>query len=69
MAVPSDAYIKDKEIEKFTKYQDLKIDLQRVWNVKARVVPLVVEALGETSPGIEKHLDNNPRNHDVRPLS
>ena len=68
VAVPSDANIKDKETEKITKYQDLKIELQRMWNVKARVVPVVVGALGATSPGIEKHLDNIPGKQDVRPL-
>jgi hypothetical protein len=39
-----------------------------MWNVKARVVPVVVGALGAISPGIEKHLDNIPGNQDVRPL-
>ena len=68
VAVPSDANIKDKETEKITKYQDLKIELQRMWNIKARVVPVVVGVLGATSPGIEKHLDNIPGKQDVRPL-
>jgi hypothetical protein len=68
VAVPSDANIKGKETEKITKYQYLKIELQRIWNVKARVVPVVVGALVTIFPEIEKHLDNIPGNHDVQPL-
>jgi hypothetical protein len=59
VAVPSDANIKDKETEKITKYQDLKIELQRMWNVKARVVPVVIGALSA---------NNTPGNQDVRTL-
>jgi hypothetical protein len=65
--LPADANIKDKESEKMTKYQDLKIGLQRMWGVKATVVP-VVRAPSATFPGIEKHLKNIPGKHDVRPL-
>jgi hypothetical protein len=58
VAVPSDANIKDNETEKLTKNQYLKTELQRMWKVKAEVVPVVVGALDAASPGIEKHLDN-----------
>jgi hypothetical protein len=39
-----------------------------MWNVNARVVPVVVGALGATPSGIEKHLDTIPGNHDARPI-
>lgn len=68
IAVPSDTNIKSKELEKITKYQDLRLEVQRMWNVKAQVVPVVIGALGATSPEIEKHLKNIPGKHDVRPL-
>ena len=68
VAVPSDANIKEKETEKITKYQDLKIELQRLWDVNAIIVPVVVGSLGAVPPGIEKHLANIPGNQDVRPL-
>jgi hypothetical protein len=66
--LPSYVNIKDEETEKIKKYQDLKIELQQMCNVKARVVSVVERALGTTSPRIEKHLDNIPGNHNVRPL-
>ena len=49
IAVPGDQNIKVKEIEKITKYQDLRLQLQKLWNVKASVIPVVVGALGTAS--------------------
>ena len=46
IAVPSDSNIKQKEYEKLEKYQELKEELQRTWKVIAKVVPVVIGALG-----------------------
>ena len=63
VALPLDVNIKDKET--LSKNQDLKLELQKMWNVKAKVVPVVIGALGATSTEIEKHMKNIPGNHDV----
>ena len=52
IAVRGDAGIVEKEREKVEKYQDL-----RLWNVKAKVVPTVVGALGTVTPNLSKYLD------------
>jgi hypothetical protein len=44
MAILADRNIKDKETEKVTKYQDLIIEIQKLWNVKAKLVPVVGES-------------------------
>ena len=44
IAVPSDVNIKDKEAEKVSKYKDLKLELQKMWNVKAKVVDKIISA-------------------------
>jgi hypothetical protein len=46
IAVPADANVGVKEQEKITKYLDLKMELKRLWRMKARVIPVVVGALG-----------------------
>ena len=56
-AVPGDAGIVEKEKEKVEKYQDLRREVARLWNVKAKVVPIVVGALGAVTPNLSKHLD------------
>ena len=44
-----------KEIEKTTKYQDLMLQVQKLWDVKATVIPTVVGALGTASEELENH--------------
>ena len=39
----------DKEQEKITKYQDLRIELEHLWNKKTRIIPVVIGALGAIS--------------------
>ena len=45
-AVPGDSRIEEKEKEKIEKYQDLRRELQKIWNVKVKIIPLVVCSLG-----------------------
>ena len=44
VAIPSDSDIRKKGHKKLEKYQGLKEELERMWGVKASVVPVVVEA-------------------------
>ena len=46
-AISGDRNIVIKEQEKIGKYQVLIIELQKVWNVKVVVIPVVTGALGE----------------------
>ena len=47
IACPFDTSIDQKEQEKIEKYQDLKREIKRLWNLrKVKVVPIVVGALG-----------------------
>ena len=43
-AVPGDSRI-EKEKDKIEKYQDLGRELQKIWNVKVKTIPLVVGCL------------------------
>ena len=45
-AVPGDSMIEEKEKYKIEKYQDVGRELQKIWNVKVRIIPLVVGSLG-----------------------
>ena len=53
-AVPGDSRIEEKEKDKIEKYQDLGRELQKIWNVKVKIIPLVVDSLG----AIPKHFGN-----------
>ena len=45
-AVPGDSRIEEKEKDKTEKYQDLGRELQETWNVKVKMMSLVVGSLG-----------------------
>jgi len=49
VAIPADKRIVEKEQEKITKYQDLRIELEHLWNKKTRIIPVVIGALGAIS--------------------
>ena len=41
-ALPAHDKVKVKEIEKRNKYQDLAIELKKLWNMKVRMIPTVI---------------------------
>ena len=45
-AIPGDSRIEEKEKDKIAKYQDLGRELQKIWNVQVKIIPLVVGSLG-----------------------
>ena len=45
-AVPRDSRIEEKEKDKREKYQDLGWGLQKIWNIKVKIMPLVVGSVG-----------------------
>ena len=57
-----------KEAEKILKYKDLTMEIQRMWNVKARLIPLVTGATGTISKSFRKYVSNIPGNRDVKEL-
>ena len=44
-AVSGDSRIAEKEKDKIERYQDLGRELQKIWNVKVKIIPLVVGSL------------------------
>jgi len=39
-----------------------------MWNVKAKVIPVIVGATGTISKSIRKYVSNIPGNHEVKEL-
>jgi hypothetical protein len=57
-----------KEAEKILKYKDLATEIQRMWNVRAMVIPVVIGATGTISKSFRKYVSNIPGNRDVKEL-
>ena len=47
-----------KEAEKILKYKDLTTEIQRMWNVKTKVIPVIIGATGTVSNSFRKYVNN-----------
>jgi stage III sporulation protein SpoIIIAA len=54
--------------EKISKYQDLIIDIQRMWNVKAKVIPVILGATGTTSKPLRRCLNYILGTYEIKEL-
>jgi hypothetical protein len=68
VAISGDRNVIKKEAEKILKYKDLTIEIQRIWNVKTRVIPVIIGATGTISKPFRKNVSNITGNHEVREL-
>jgi len=57
-----------KEAEKILKYKNLTIEIQRIWNVKTKVIQAIIGATGTISKSFRKYVSNIPGNHEVKEL-
>ena len=48
VAISGDKTVIKKGAEKILKYKDLTIEIQRMWKVKTRVIPVITGATGTT---------------------
>ena len=51
----------DKEAEKNLKYKDLSKEIQHTWNIKTKVIPVIIGTTGTISKSLKKYLTNIPR--------
>jgi hypothetical protein len=68
VAISGDRNVIKKEVERILKYKDLTIEIERMWNVKARVIPVIIGATGTISKSFRKYVSSIPGNHEVREL-
>ena len=57
-----------KEAEKKLKYKSLRIEIQRMWNLKCTVVPVIIGATGIVTRSLRKNLETVPEKHSIDSL-
>jgi len=67
-AISGDRNVIKKEAEKILKYEDLTIEIQCMWNVKTKVIPVIIGATGTISKSFRKYVSNIPGKHEVKEL-
>jgi hypothetical protein len=68
VAISGDRNVIKKEAEKILKHKDLTIDIQRMWNVKTKVIPVITGATGTISKSFRNYVSSIPGNREVRKL-
>jgi hypothetical protein len=67
-AISGDRNVIKKEAEKILKCIDLTIEIRRMWNVKTKVIPVIISANETISKSFRKYVSNIPGNHEVKGL-
>jgi len=68
VAISGDRNVIKKEAEKILKYKDFTTEIQRTWNVKTKVIPVIIGATGTISKLFRKYMSNIPGKHEVKEL-
>jgi hypothetical protein len=68
VAISGERNVIKKETEKILKYKDLTTEIQRMWNVKTRVIAVIIGETGTISKSFRKYVSNIPGHHAVKEL-
>jgi len=68
VAISGDRNVIKKEAEKILIYKELTREIQRIWNVNTKVIPVIIGATGTISKSFRKYVSKIPGNHEVKEL-
>jgi len=68
VAISGDRNVIKNEAKKILKYKDLTIEIQHMWNVKTKVIPIIIGATGTISKSFRKYVSNIPGKQEVKEL-
>ena len=68
VAIPADRNFVQKEAEKKLKYNSLCVEMQRMWNLKCTIVPVIIGATGIVTRSLKKNLETIPGKHSIDSL-
>jgi len=67
VAIPADRNVVQKEAEKKLRYKSLCIEIQRMWNLKCTIAPVIIGATGIVTRSLE-NLEALPGKHSIDSL-
>jgi len=63
VAMPADRNVVQKEAEKKLIYKSLCTEIQRMWNLKCTIIPIIIGATGIVTRSLRKNLEAVPGKH------
>jgi hypothetical protein len=64
----TDTNVTQKESENKLKYKNLSIEIQRMWNMKCFIIPVIIGATGIVTRGLKEYLETIPGKHSIDSL-
>jgi hypothetical protein len=61
-------YFNNNNNKKKLKYKNLSIEIQRMWDMKCVVIPVIIGATGIVSKSLQKYLETIPGQHSIDSL-
>jgi hypothetical protein len=68
VAIPADRNVVRKEAEKRLKYESVCIEMQRMWNPKCTVIPVISGATGIVTRSLRENSEAVPGKHSIDSL-
>ena len=65
VAIPNNYNIQKKATERISKYVDLQIECQRMWNKKVEVMPIIIGTTEIVAKNIQSYLKKIPGKHNI----
>ena len=66
VSISADRNVIKTEAEKILEHKDLITEIQRMWNVKAKVIPVITGATGTIAKSLRQYLSNIPGSTKLR---
>ena len=67
-AICGDGNVIKKEAGKILKYKDFIIEIQRMWNVETKVIPVITGPTGTIRKSLRQYLNSVPGKHEIKEL-
>ena len=68
VAISGDRNVIKREAGKILKYKELVKEIQRMWNVRAKAIPVIIGAAGTISKVFRQYLSNIPGKGEIKGL-
>jgi hypothetical protein len=68
VTIPADRNFVEKEAEKELEYKSFGIEIQRTWNLKCTIIPVIIGATGMVTKSLRKNLEAIIGKHSIDSL-
>jgi len=68
VAISGDRNVIKKEAKKIISIKTLTTEIHHMWNVKTKVITIIIWATGTISKSFRQYLSNIPGKHDIKEL-